>query len=156
MPKQTPVGIKLPVIVFTDASPVPGALAFPMLVEWASHGFMVIATGRDDGKARGYVLPSWIEDAVTFATKNAGTQNYTQIDSSRIGLAGLGEGGALVQKFGRDSRVTSMALLNAGSGMPGQWQDSKPPKPNKPTAFFIGGSTDQASVFVSLAGRLPL
>jgi hypothetical protein len=154
MPKKTPVGIKLPAIVFTDTIAFSGTQNFAMLIEWASHGFMVIATGATGEK--GTVQRSWIEEAISFVTERAGTQNYTQVDSSRIGVSGLREGGPLAHDFARDSRITSLALMNTDSGFGSKRTVVEPSKSNKPTAFFLGGLSDRAAMFVSIAICPPL
>jgi hypothetical protein len=156
MPKTIPVGIKLPAIIFSD-HPLPGTFYVAMLVEWASYGFMVIATGapgaptvNGTNKASEAVEQSSIEDAIDFVLKRAGTANYTQIDSSRIGVAGLGLGGPGAYDFARDSRITSLALMNTGPRYGDARSAVEPSKSIKPSAFFLGGLSDTISMHVSI------
>jgi hypothetical protein len=155
MPKTIPVGVKLPAIIFSNHPAFPGTYYIAMLVEWASHGFMVIATGattvNGTSDASEAVQRSSIEDAIDFVLKRAGTQNYTQVDSFRIGMSGIRLTGPRAYDFARDSRITSLALMNTGPGFESWRTVVEPSKSDKPTAFFLGGLYDTASMYVSIA-----
>ena len=149
LPKKIPADIKIPAIVFTDSGIANGTYYIAMLVEWASHGFMVIATGATEGHA--HVQRPLIKEAIDFIIKNAGTGNYTQVEP-RIGVAGHRAGCPLAHDFAQDSRVMSLALLNGGAGgFDGRRSTVEPSKSEKPTAFFLGGGWDGQSMFVSIA-----
>jgi dienelactone hydrolase len=159
MPKTIPAGIKLPAIIFSNHPFYSGTFYVSMLVEWASHGFMVIVTGattiNGTNNASRDLQKSDIEDAIDFVLRRAGAQNYTQVDSSRIGVAGFRLGGPRAYDFARDSRVTSLAMMNTGPELYNSRTVAEPSKSDIPTAFFLGGVDDIASIKVSIAIHSP-
>jgi hypothetical protein len=56
------------------------------LVEWASHGIMVIADGSPSGSGRD--TSALLKKGLDWAVSNAGKGKYSMVDASRVGVAG--------------------------------------------------------------------
>jgi hypothetical protein len=68
-----------------------GTMFINMLIEWTSYGIMVIANGEPNGA--GSETAEWNKEALNWITQNAGKGKYTQVDASRVGVAGQSCGG---------------------------------------------------------------
>jgi hypothetical protein len=116
------------------------------LIEWASHGIMVIADGSPTGSGRD--TSALLKKGLEWAVANAGKGNYTYVDASRVGAAGQSCGGLLIYDLAQEKRVTALGSFNSGS-LNAQ-QRTMVPKFTKPIAYFLGGKTDIAYAQVCL------
>jgi dienelactone hydrolase len=141
MPTKPPEGLKMPVVVWGNgACHAKGTMFINMLIEWASHGIMVIANGEPNGS--GSETAQWDTEAINWALRNAGKGKYTQVTASRIGVAGQSCGGLEAYTASRHANVTAIGIFNSGALNASQKPIAKGFK--KPVAYFLGGSSDIA------------
>jgi hypothetical protein len=77
----------MPVIVWGNGGCGANGVAWMSpLIEWASHGIMVIADGNPTGF--GMDTAALLKKGVDWAVANAGKGKYSFVDASRIGVAG--------------------------------------------------------------------
>lgn len=117
------------------------------LIEWASHGILVIADGSPTGSGRD--TSALLKKGLDWAVANAGKGNYSTVDASRVGVAGQSCGGLLAYDLESDRRVTALGIFN--SGALNAQQRRKIPSFTKPIAYFLGGKSDIAWAQVWLA-----
>jgi dienelactone hydrolase len=118
------------------------------LVEWASHGIMVIADGNPAGS------PSTGRDTADLLRKSlawlkTAPAKYPFLDTSRIGVSGQSCGGLLAYDVANDPGITSVGIFNSGGLQAAQSKLATQFK--NPTAYFLGGSTDIAYANVRYA-----
>ena len=135
------------------------------LLELASHGYLVIASGRilsgpgaPPPAATRLPFPQTVPEDLTAAidwalAENArqGSAYFGRIDTRQVGVAGFSCGGLQAALVARDPRVTALIMQNTGTyegerpTMPGL----KVPKSilktfHTPVLYIIGGPTDVA------------
>jgi dienelactone hydrolase len=110
------------------------------LVEWASHGIMVIADGNPDrGTARDSA--DLLRRSLAWL-KEAGPKKFPFIDNTRIGVSGQSCGGLLAYEVANEPQISSVGIFNSGGLQAAQSKLAT--QFTKPTAYFLGGSTDIA------------
>lgn len=143
------------------------------LLEIASHGYLVIASGRilsgpgappREPRPAGAPQPGAIQpprtlstdltDAVTWAlaeNTRSGSPYFGRIDPSLVALSGWSCGGLQALEMAKDPRVKTMVLHNTGifnegrSAIPGMdVQKSALPTIHTPVIYILGGPTDIA------------
>jgi len=141
MPKTIPDGLKMPVILWANGGcGASGTAWMAPLIEWASHGILVIADGSPTGSGRD--TSTLLKQGLQWAVSHAGKGKYSMVDASRVGVAGQSCGGLLSYDLEGDPRVTALGIFNSGSLQAGQRQ--KVAKFTKPIAYFLGGKSDIA------------
>jgi dienelactone hydrolase len=119
------------------------------LVEWASHGIMVIADGNPDrGTPRD--TAALLRESLAWL-KSTGPKKYPFLDTSRIGVSGQSCGGLLAYDVANDPGITSVGIFNSGGLQAAQ--SALVPKFKNPIAYFLGGSTDIAYANVCHSSR---
>ena len=87
MPKNAVPGVKMPVVLWANGGcGASGTAWMAPLVEWASHGIMVIADGSPSGSGRD--TSALLKKGLDWAVSNAGKGKYSMVDASRVGVAG--------------------------------------------------------------------
>ncbi|KAF1988029.1 hypothetical protein K402DRAFT_329668, partial [Aulographum hederae CBS 113979] len=141
MPKNITAGVEMPVILWANGGcSAVGTAWMGLLIEWASHGILVIADGSPSGS--GQDTSARLKEGLEWALANAGKGKYSMVDASRIGVGGQSCGGLLAYDLESDPRVTTLGIFNSGS-LTAQ-QREVVPKVTKPIAYFIGGQSDIA------------
>jgi hypothetical protein len=146
----------------------------PFLLQVASQGVVVIATGPKEDPAKGgtfgsygtygQVEPKAMLTAVDWAEKAASDPKWAHIDTSRIAAAGQSCGGMLAYTVENDKRVKALGIFNSGNfGKQGQDTPASKGAPkggrlmvytdvtkfSKPVFYFLGGPKDTAYQNVS-------
>ncbi|KAF2396090.1 hypothetical protein EJ06DRAFT_516764 [Trichodelitschia bisporula] len=141
LPKTIPAGVKLPVVLWANGGCGGNGVAWlSPLVEWASHGMLVIADGAPNGRSRD--TAALMKKALDWVNANAGKGAYAQVDGKRVGISGQSCGGLVAYEVEGDKRVTAVGIFNSGALNAAQRQVV--PKFSKPIAYFLGGKTDIA------------
>jgi acetyl esterase/lipase len=171
---------KLPVIAFANGACRNTSLEYAaFLSELASHGYMIIAVGRDDQPETGPdgKLAQVMDEKVLVAgvdwviARNADRSSpyYGRLQPDRIAYMGHSCGGMQALTAGADPRATTTVVLNSGYY---RIVPAKPPGPlpqyrrwselHTPTLILAGGPTDVAyriakdSYEDGVAARLPM
>ncbi|KAF1980838.1 hypothetical protein K402DRAFT_305037, partial [Aulographum hederae CBS 113979] len=147
MPTSPPADLKMPVVVWGNGACFPkGTMFINMLVEWASHGIMVIANGEPEPTggllATGQETAQWNTQSINWITQNAGKGKYAQVDASRLGVAGQSCGGLEAYETASNPAVKSIGIFNSGALQEGQKRFPQAFK--SPVAYFLGGPSDIA------------
>jgi dienelactone hydrolase len=149
LPTNPPATLKLPVLAWGETGCTHDALVFlDFLTEVASYGILVIANGDPHGTGN----PNGVADtqhpdgsphqqAIDWITSAAGKGEYSNVDASRIAVAGQSCGGLQAYMLALDPRVTAIGIFNSGFI---NATDPLPTKITKPIFYFLGGSTDIA------------
>jgi len=148
-PANPPASLKLPVLAWGETGCTHDALVFQaFLTEVASHGILVIANGTPNGPGNPNHIadtqnPSGAEHkgAIDWVTSVAGTGNYSNVDASRIAVAGQSCGAMQAYMLAKDPRVSAIGIFNSGFI---NATDPFPTEITKPIFYFLGGSTDIA------------
>lgn len=107
----------MPVVVWGNgACHAKGTMFINMLIEWASHGIMVIANGEPNGS--GSETAQWDTEAINWALRNAGKGKYAQVTASRIGVAGQSCGGLEAYTVGNPRRSGGSRKVTRSSSPP--------------------------------------
>jgi hypothetical protein len=135
------------------------------LLELASHGYLVIASGRilsgpgaPPPAATRLPFPQTVPEDLTAAidwalAENArrGSPYFGRIDAKQIGVAGFSCGGLQAALVAKDPRVTALIMQNTGTydGERATMPGLKVPKStlktfHTPVLYIIGGPTDVA------------
>lgn len=98
-----------PVILWGNGTNTMAAIYSPMLVQWASHGF-VVAASMDGNAGSGKPLLDCLD---YLAKENAREHSVLKgaVDLSRVGAAGHSQGAAGAIMAGRDPRITATAPI---------------------------------------------
>ena len=154
LPGATFRGSKIPVMVYANGGCMNTSIhQEKMLVEIASHGYIVIAIGEMQNYAfdrkENHTPASMLTEAIDWiVTKNSDkdSEYYNLVDTEKISAAGHSCGGAQVLAVADDTRIKSYLLLNSGMGkmeMAGASRKSLK-KLHAPIIYMIGGKTDVA------------
>jgi len=126
------------------------------LSEVASHGIFILSNGTPGGKdnpngiaetanpnpAQHKAAIDWVMQATTTTTTaGTGSGKYSNIDTSRLAVAGQSCGGTQAYSISMDPRVTAIGIFNSGLI---NATDPLPTQITKPIFYFLGGSTDIA------------
>jgi len=148
MPKKVPDGVKLPILVWGEGGCAANGLAFNgMLTNWASHGFLILASGPPRGN--GSTTSKYMTDAITWISSKAGSGLYAAADPTRISAAGMSCGGVEAYDMNANDKVSFIGIFN--SGLLRNTTDIE--KIKKPVFFFLGGPSDIAYVNVGSSSR---
>lgn len=147
-------GNKIPVVVYGNGGCMDTSIhQEKMLIEIASHGYVVIAIGEMqnypfDRKEKS-THSSMLTEAIDWIVTQSTTPNsvyYNIVDVDKIAAAGHSCGGAQVLAVAGDKRIKSYLLLNSGMGK--MEMAGASPKSLKdlhaPIIYMIGGKTDVA------------
>ncbi|KAK4102436.1 hypothetical protein N658DRAFT_446885, partial [Parathielavia hyrcaniae] len=138
-PRNVPAGAKLPVLVWGNGGCFANAThQEPFLVQLASHGVLVIASGTPGGSGR--TTAEDMTDSIDFISSNAGRGDWAHVDASRIAAAGYSCGGIEAYAQIDDARVQHIGIWN--SGLLSDHDDARSFR--KPVFFFLGGPSDIA------------
>lgn len=153
---------RLPIVAFANGACRNTSLDYAgFLSELASHGYLVIAVGRDDqspaateGRPAQVLDEKVVVAAVDWAiARNAerGSPYYRHVRTDRIAYMGHSCGGMQALTAGADPRATTTVVLNSGYY---RTPPAKPPGPlpayrrwselHTPTLILTGGPTDVA------------
>jgi dienelactone hydrolase len=148
----------------------------PFLLQVASQGVVVIATGPKEDPAKGgtfgsfgtygQVQPKAMSDAMDWAEKVSSDPKWAHIDMSRVAAGGQSCGGMLAYTVEHDKRIKAIGIFNSGNFAKDSGGDVKGgakggklmvftdvTKFTKPIFYFLGGAKDVAyqnvSAFVS-------
>jgi Chlorophyllase len=138
---------KLPVIIWGNSGCFKEGTFFAnFLNDIASYGYLVIANGapQTDPEKNIYAVEhatdSWA--SIDWITEIAGTSNYTDVNASKLAVAGQSCGGleALNTTIERAAKITTTGMFNSG-------YLAKTDKPKlltftHPIAYFLGGTGD--------------
>lgn len=83
-----------------------------------------------------------LPDAIDWIHKVAGTEQYPNMDKSRIAVAGQSCGGIQAYTASLDPRIKATAIFN--SGLINEVNRKHFPKLHAPVGYFLGGPTDIA------------
>ncbi|MBE6286846.1 MAG: alpha/beta hydrolase [Mediterranea massiliensis] len=150
----TPRNAKLPVMVYANGGCMDTSIhQEKMLIEIASHGYVVIAIGEMqnypfDRKEKSTPSSMLVEaiDWIIAKSTDKESEYYNLIDTNHISAAGHSCGGAQVLAVADDTRIKSYLLLNSGMGkmeMAGASRKSLK-KLHAPIIYMIGGKGDVA------------
>ncbi len=123
-------GAKLPIYLFGNgACSDDGSSQRQHLLEIASHGYLVIASGKIySGSGKRLTAHDWalhrdrtsyrlIADAIDWAiseNSRPGSPYFGLLDTQRIAVSGYSCGGVQALRYVVDSRVTTFVIMNAG------------------------------------------
>jgi dienelactone hydrolase len=166
----------MPVVVWANGGCLNvGTIMAPFLLQVASQGVVVLATGPKEDPAKGgtfgsygtygQVQPKAMSDAIDWAEKIASEPKWSHIDTSRIAAAGQSCGGMLAYTVENDKRVKALGIFNSGNFAKDSQGNSKGGDPaakggrlmvytdvtkfTKPVFYFLGGPKDVAYQNVS-------
>ncbi|KAL2072919.1 hypothetical protein VTL71DRAFT_10243 [Oculimacula yallundae] len=138
-PKTVPSGVKMPVLLWGNGGCSADSLqSAPFLIQLASHGILVIASGTPKGS--GSTTAAQMTAGIDWIKNKAGTGAYANVDASRIIAAGWSCGGVEAYAQAWDSRVQSLGIWS--SGLLTNYTAAGAIK--KPVFYFMGGSGDMA------------
>jgi dienelactone hydrolase len=121
------------------------------LTQIASHGLFIIANGSPggaQGSGSGSNTSPYLQSAMDWVSKNAGSGKYTQVDASRMAVAGQSCGGLDAYIVQGDSRLSAVGIFNSGE-LDQSSSQRVAPYITKPIFYFLGGSSDIAYTNVS-------
>lgn len=134
----------LPVFVWGNGGcSANGTSALPFLREIASHGFLVISSGRPNGS--GSTTAALLTQAMNWAVaenSRQGSWYYGRIDTTKIAVAGFSCGGLEAYEVSNDPRITTTMIFS--SGLLDDNNDYQLRRLTKPIAYIIGGPSDIA------------
>ncbi|MDG4786032.1 cellulose binding domain-containing protein [Micromonospora sp. WMMD1102] len=134
----------LPVFVWGNgACSANGTSALPFLREIASHGFLVISSGRPNGS--GSTTAALLTQAMNWAVaENSRQGSFYQgrIDTTKIAVAGFSCGGLEAYEVSNDARVSTTMIFS--SGLLDDNNDFQLRRLTKPIAYVVGGPSDIA------------
>lgn len=141
-PLQPPADVKLPVLVFGNGLCLAyGTMYSIFLTEIASHGFIVVATGKpnlDLDNIFGHV--SDMKDAIDWVS-GPEAKKYGNIDTSTLAVGGQSCGGLEAYSTSwKDDRVKNTILLNSAAFE--NRVSNQVVELTAPVAFFVGGPKD--------------
>ncbi|MFE5243865.1 MULTISPECIES: poly(ethylene terephthalate) hydrolase family protein [unclassified Streptomyces] len=144
-PDILPAGEKLPVVAWGNgACRADGTWFENILTEFASHGFLVIASGVPGGSGR--TSSDMLIEAVDWAVAAASDPDSRfrgRIDTSRIAVMGQSCGGLETMEIADDPRIDTTVMWNSGL-MSRLDKRIQLPRLHAPIAYFIGGPDDIA------------
>jgi len=139
IPKKVPDGVKLPIVVWGEGGCAANGLAFNgMLTNWASHGFVILASGPPRGN--GSTTSKYMSDAITWISSKAGSGAYAAADPTRISAAGMSCGGLEAYDMNENAKVSYIGIFNSGY----RQNTTAIARIKKPVFFFLGGPSDIA------------
>ena len=145
MPKAVPLGTRLPVLIWGEGGCSANGIAFAnMLTQFASHSFMVIASGAPRGS--GTTTSKMMTEAIDWITTKAGAGVYAAVDPTRIAAAGQSCGGLEAYDMNANDKVSYLGIFN--SGLLQNYTAISTIK--KPVFYFLGGNSDIAYQNVSV------
>jgi hypothetical protein len=157
----------------------------PFLLQVASQGVVVIATGAKEDPAKGGTFASYgtygqaapqaLTKAIDWAAKKTSDPKWAHIDLSRVAAAGQSCGGTMAYAVEGDKRIRTLGIFNSGNfgksaapkggpgGMFGKLNGGKGmlmvqsdvTKFTKPVFYFLGGPKDMAYANVSITELIP-
>jgi dienelactone hydrolase len=131
----------MPVILWANGGcGATGTAWMSPLIEWASHGIMVIADGSPSGSGRD--TSALLKKSLDWLDTIGSNPKYAFVDITRVGVAGQSCGGLLAYDLEGDKRIKTVGIFN--SGALNAQQQKMPPNFTKPIAYFLGGSSDIA------------
>lgn len=134
-----PAGTKLPVLLWGEGGCSADSLeSSPFLIQLASHGILVIASGTPKGS--GSTTAALMAAGTDWIKSKAGTGTYANVDASRIIAAGWSCGGIEAYAQFWDSRVESIGIWSSGL----LTNYTMASLLTKPIFYFLGGSSDIA------------
>ena len=154
MEAATRRGAKLPVMVYANGGCMNTSIhQEKMLIEIASHGYVIIAIGEMQNyphdRREASTPASMLTDAINWMeaqSKDETSLYYNRVDMDKVAAAGHSCGGAQVLAVADDPRLKSYLLLNSGMGkmeMAGASAKSLK-KLHAPIIYMIGGPSDVA------------
>jgi hypothetical protein len=144
-----PTNVTLPVIVWGNGGcSTDPAMYDNLLIEVASHGYVIAADGQAGGTGRSQSMWTDMQASISWLT-GGGAAKYGTVDPSALTTMGHSCGGLeSMSSAYRDERVKRAILLNIGI-----FQDEKRyllQEIKVPVAWFIGGPKDMGYPNVSL------
>jgi dienelactone hydrolase len=154
----------------------------PFLLQVASQGVVVIATGAKEDPAKGGTFASYgtygqaapqaLTKAIDWAEKKTSDPKWAHIDLARVAVAGQSCGGTMAYAVEGDKRIRALGIFNSGNfgksaapkgGMFGKLNGGKGmlmvqsdvTKFTKPVFYFLGGPKDMAYANVSITELIP-
>lgn len=154
MAAATRRGAKLPLMVYANGGCMDTSIhQEKMLIEIASHGYIVIAIGEMQNyphdRRETSTPASMLTDAINWMEaqcKDSTSLYFNRVDMDKVAAAGHSCGGAQVLCIADDPRLKSYLLLNSGMGkmeMAGASAKSLK-KLHAPIIYMIGGPSDVA------------
>ncbi|KAI8623359.1 hypothetical protein F5Y19DRAFT_458892 [Xylariaceae sp. FL1651] len=141
-PKSPPAGnVSMPFIAFGNGACVTDGSSYKnLLVEVASHGYVIVADGAPGGSGSGQSKTTDMRTSIDWAT-NGGAAKYGNIDITRIATMGHSCGGLEGMSVAyHDARVKRIVMLDIAI-----FQDERRyllHEINVPVAWFVGGPKD--------------
>lgn len=125
-PKVIPAGFKAPLLVWGNGGCLNvGTIMAPFLLQLASQGVVVIATGAKEDPAKGgtyasygtygQATPKALTEAIDWAEKKTGDPKWAHIDLSRVAAAGQSCGGTMAYAVEGDKRIKALGIFNSGN-----------------------------------------
>ncbi|AAZ57017.1 hypothetical protein JCM3263A_21960 [Thermobifida fusca] len=155
-PATLPSNEKLPIVVWGNGACLANGTMFEnILLEFASHGFLVIANGRPNGFGR--TDAAMLTEAIDWAIEENSrllSPYRGKLDTTKIAAMGQSCGGLEVYEIADDPRITTTVLWN--SGLLSDRDNHLLTHLHAPIAYFTGGPSDIAYAnAVDDWGRLP-
>lgn len=143
-PSTLPDDEQLPIVAWGNGACLANGTMFEdVLLEFASHGFLVIASGRPNGSGR--TDADMLIDAVDWAVaenERAFSKYRGKIDTDNIAVMGQSCGGLETYEVADDPRIDTTVLWNSGLLDPSDTHLVE--NLHAPVAYFTGGPTDIA------------
>ncbi|GAA5037729.1 hypothetical protein HNP84_003189 [Thermocatellispora tengchongensis] len=143
-PAVLPTGVLLPIVAWGNgACRADGTMFENFLKELASHGFLVIASGRPGGTGR--TDADMLTEAIDWAIAEngrLGSRYRGRIDTAEIAVMGQSCGGLEAYEASADPRVTTTGIWN--SGMLSDLDNHRLARLHAPIGYFVGGPSDIA------------
>jgi dienelactone hydrolase len=130
-----------PVILWGNGTNVNFAVYSPMLVQWASHGFIVAAAMTGNAGSGKEMLACL--DYLAEENERTGSVYKGAVDLSHVGAAGHSQGGRGAIMAGRDPRVTATAPIQPYT-LGASYEAGSEAKQHGPMLLLSGGADNVA------------
>jgi len=140
-------GAKYPIVVWANGGcSLNGTLFSRFLLEFASHGFVIVAYGKPNGSGMSELTTNGVPqtkalDWIVAENERPCSQYYHKLDVTKTAAMGQSCGGLMTLGAAGDPRLTTVVIWNSGLL---EGDDKIYAALHAPMAYFIGGPDDVA------------